>query len=82
MGAEKMIIHINSAAIQRNARKKNEDTPVFEVGQLLDGAWQHKFHKGIEIEGKIKLVYSNSNPLPSGARVWIEVDENAKVEFK
>ena len=36
----------------------------------------------IAIDGKARVVYSPDKPLPCGAVVWIETDDNAIVEVQ
>lgn len=78
----KKVIHISSNHINQNFRKRNTDLPVFHIGEINDGVWKGATAHEIEITGTVRLVYDPNNPLPVGARVWLELDEDCKVEVK
>ena len=77
--AKRQLIHVNQRIIKRN-KKTGERTPPL----TLKSWWAHKNVKAttIVIDGMARVVYSPNKPLPCGAVVWIETDDNAIVEVQ
>jgi len=63
----KTIIHVNNHVIRRNAQT-GERNPVLTVKSR--GA--NTYAESVVIHGPCRVIYSPDNPLPCGARVWIE----------
>ena len=61
-------IHVNKPQIDRN-RKQKTNQPVITVRQGNRKTYCHL----AEIKGSCRVVYQPDNPLPCGAKVWIEV---------
>ena len=63
-------IHINQHNIRYNAKadKGTELKPVVSV-KTSKGNYKGQV---VDIQGESKVVYSDSKPLPCGAKVWIE----------
>ena len=72
---KRQVIHVNQHIIKAN-RKTGERTPPLTMKS------DNKNVKATEIaiDGKARVVYSPDKPLPCGAVVWIETDDNAIVE--
>ena len=60
-------IHINQHIIRRNS-KTGERKPVITCKTYKTNDYAHE----VEIDGPCKVIYSPDNPLPCGAKVWIE----------
>lgn len=60
-------IHVDQHAIRRN-RKTGASDPPISVKTYRDNTKCFE----VEIHGPSRLVYSPEQPLPCGARVWIE----------
>ena len=75
--AKRQVIHVNQHIIKAN-RKSGERTPPLTMKSY------NKNIKATEIalDGKARVVYSPDKPLPCGAVVWIETDDNAIVEVR
>lgn len=75
--AKRQVIHVNQHIIKRN-RKTGERVPPLTMKSY------NKNIKATEIaiDGKARVVYSPDKPLPCGAVVWIETDDNAIVEVQ
>jgi hypothetical protein len=76
----KKIIHVNQHILKSN-HKTGDREPVLTVKthkkkRTAEGYnkthSQNDYCHEVEIEGPCKLVYSPDDPLPCGARVWIE----------
>ena len=76
------VVHISSNHIRLNHTRRNDDLPVFHIGEVEDGVWTGTEAKSIEIEGKVKLVYDRTNPLPIGARVWLEIEPGSEIKVE
>ena len=63
-------IHINQHIIRSN-KKNGTEEPVITVKTSKSNTYA----KEVDILGKSKLVYRPTNPLPCGARVWIETED-------
>jgi len=63
-------IHVNQHKIRSNA-KTGEREPVLTVKTYKSNT----YCKTVHINGPCKVVYSPDNPLPCGAKVWIETEE-------
>ena len=70
-------IHINMHVIRSN-KKNGTNDPVITVKTYKSNTYGHE----VDILGKSKVVYSPDNPLPCGARVWIETDGEVLVDGK
>ena len=73
--ATRQVIHVNQHIIKAN-RKSGERTPPLTMKSY------NKTVKATEIaiDGKARVVFSPDKPLPCGAVVWIETDDDAIVE--
>ena len=78
----KKIIHVNQHKIKSN-HKTGDREPVLTVKthkRKRTGEGYNKTHSQndycheVEIDGPCKVIYSPDNPLPCGARVWIETE--------
>jgi hypothetical protein len=65
----KKIIHVNQHIIRKN-NKTGQRCPVLSVKTYKDNVKLN----GVLIAGPCKVIYSPDNPLPCGARVWIETE--------
>ena len=63
-------IHVNMHIIRRN-HKTGEREPALTVKTSKSNTYCDE----VEIKGPSKVIYSPDKPLPCGARVWIETDE-------
>ena len=66
-------IHVNMHHIRHN-KKHGTNKPVITVKTSKSNNYAHE----VDILGKSKLVYKPTKPLPCGAKVWIETEENVK----
>ncbi len=67
----KKIIHINQHVIRSN-RKTGAREPVITVKTYKSNSYA----KEVLINGPCRIVYSPDKPLPCGATVWIETNED------
>lgn len=67
----KKIIHINRNIIQANAKHGRAD-PVCRVQTGKDV----QYCMEVEIKGPSRMVYRPNNPLPCGAKLWIETESD------
>lgn len=78
---KKSYIHVLQSAIRRNHTGLNKDNlePVIEV-KSGDFKWHAN---GFDLVYKdvvvASFIYRPENPLPSGARLWVEVPEEVKI---
>ena len=73
--AKRQVIHVNQHIIKAN-RKSGERTPPLTMKSYNKNVNATE----ISIDGKARVIYSPDKPLPCGAVVWIETDDNAIVE--
>ena len=82
----KKIIHVNQHKIRSNHKTGNRE-PVLTVKSHKEkrkGEGYNKTHSQNDycheahILGPCKVIYSPDNPLPCGARVWIETEDGVK----
>ena len=69
-------IHVNQHKIRSNA-KTGEREPVLTVKTYKSNT----YCKTVNINGPCKVVYSPDNPLPCGAKVWIETEEGVVCDW-
>ena len=74
---KRQVIHVNQHIIKAN-RKTGERTPPLTMKSYDKNVKATE----ISIDGKARVVYSPDKPLPCGAVVWIETDNNAIVEVQ
>ena len=74
---KRQVIHVNQHIIKAN-RKTGESTPPLTMKSYDKNVKATE----ISIDGKARVVYSPDKPLPCGAVVWIETDNNAIVEVQ
>ena len=74
---KRQVIHVNQHIIKAN-RKTGERTPPLTMKSYNKNVKATE----ISIDGKATVVYSPDKPLPCGAVVWIETDDNAIVEVQ
>ena len=74
---KRQVIHVNQHIIKAN-RKTGGRTPPLTMKSY------NKNIKATEIalDGKARVIYSPDKPLPCGAVVWIETDDDAIVEVQ
>ena len=75
--AKRQVIHVNQHIIKAN-RKSGERTPPLTMKSYNKNIKATE----ISIDGKATVVYSPDKPLPCGAVVWIETDDNAIVKVQ
>ena len=73
--AKRQVIHVNQHIIKAN-RKSGERTPPLTMKSYNKNIKATE----ISIDGKARGIYSPDKPLPCGAVVWIETDDDAIVE--
>jgi len=64
-------IHVNMHTIRKN-HKTGEREPVLTVKTYKDNTYCHE----VLVDGPCKIIYSPDKPLPCGARVWIETEND------
>lgn len=64
-------IHVNQHKIRSN-HKTGEREPVITVKTYKSNTYCNE----VKIEGSCRVIYSPDKPLPCGAKVWIETDED------
>lgn len=69
----KRVIHVNQHKIKSN-HKTGEREPVLTVKTYRTNDYCHEAY----IDGPCKVIYSPDKPLPCGAKVWIETEEDVK----
>ena len=74
---KRQVIHVNQHIIKAH-RKTGERTPPLTMKSYDKNVKATE----ISIDGKARVVYSPDKPLPCGAVVWIETDNNAIVEVQ
>ena len=74
---KRQVIHVNQHIIKAN-RKSGERTPPLTMKSYNKNVKATE----ISIDGKARVIYSPDKPLPCGAVVWIETDDNAIVEVQ
>ena len=74
---KRQVIHVNQHIIKAN-RKTGERTPPLTMKSYDKNVKATE----ISIDGKARVIYSPDKPLPCGAVVWIETDNNAIVEVQ
>ena len=75
--AKRQVIHVNQHVIKAN-RKSGERTPPLTMKSYNKNIKATE----ISIDGKATVIYSPDKPLPCGAVVWIETDDDAIVEVQ
>lgn len=75
-------IHINQHSIKANRKRLTEEQvntselkPVITTKTYKENAYGHE----VKISGPCTIVYRPNNPLPCGAQVWIETQEEVTV---
>jgi hypothetical protein len=68
-------IHVNQHIIKSNSKTGN-NKPVITVKDYK----QNRYGSKVTIHGGSQVVYSPDNPLPCGAKVWIETQSKVDVE--
>ena len=67
-------IHVNQHNVRAN-KKNGSDLPVLTVKTYKTNIKCNVVH----IQGPSRVVYSPDNPLPCGARVWVETEAEVEV---
>jgi hypothetical protein len=67
-------IHVNQHVIKRNA-KTGERKPVLTCKTYKENTYGHE----VILTGPSKVVYSPDKPLPCGAKVWIETEDEVVI---
>ena len=77
----KTIIHVNQHKIRANI-KKDEAEPVLTVKTYKSNTYAYEADI-LDNEGNVaaKVVYSPHKPLPCGARVWIETQNEVRCHY-
>ena len=65
----KKIIHVSQVNIKHNTKNRGCRPAIV----IRDGSRKFLAHS-VDIKGPSKIVYRPYNPLPCGARLWIETD--------
>jgi len=68
-------IHVNMHHIRYN-NKHEDKKPVITVKTSSSNTYGNE----VEIHGPSKVVYSPDNPLPCGARLWIETTSEVDIK--
>jgi len=70
----KTIIHVNQHVIKAN-QKTGSNEPVLTIKTYKSNTYAHTANI-LDSSGNVvaKVVYSPDNPLPCGAKVWIETE--------
>ena len=63
-------IHVNQHIIRSNGKTGNRE-PVITVKTYKSNTYCNEVH----IDGPCRVIYSPDKPLPCGAKVWIETNE-------
>ena len=63
-------IHVNQHNIKHNAKHPEDPRPVLTCKTYK----QNLLANEVEIRGNSKVIYRPINPLPCGAKVWIETE--------
>jgi len=71
----KTIIHVNQHNIKHNAKHPEDIKHVFSCKQGNANVYGHT----VAIHGPSVIVYRPNKPLPRGAKVWIETNEQVDV---
>ncbi len=72
----KRVIHINAHSIKRNIHlPEDKQEPIFTCKTHYKGDRHNVYAHEMEILGDCKLVYKPKNPLPCGARCYIEITD-------
>lgn len=76
-------ITVNSASIGRNSRAKEVICSIYDIYIKVGEEYilESSTSKTISIFGSSQLVYKVNSPLPNGARCWLEVSDDSKIEF-
>lgn len=77
----KKFIHVNRITLGSN-KKWGKNSPPVTVKTYTESRKTCKINKyghRVEIQGPSALVYSEDNPLPCGARVWVETEAPVKI---
>ena len=74
---KRQVIHVNQHIIKAN-RKTGERTPPLTMKSYSKNIKATE----ISIDRRARVIYSPDKPLPCGAVVWIETDDNAIVKVQ
>lgn len=78
----KTIIHVNQHKIRSN-RKHNQSEPVLTVKTYKSNDYGHEAIIHDKSGNPVaKVVYSPDKPLPCGAHVWIETEQDVQIVTK
>ncbi len=67
-------IHVNQHKIRSN-KKYNLNEPVITVKTSKSNTYAHE----VDVLGPSKIIYRPDKPLSCGAKVWIETEEEVKI---
>lgn len=70
----KKIIHVNQHVIKHNL-KYNANLPPCRI----QDKGKSRYCREVVIEGPSRMVYHPNDPLPCGARLWIETESNVDI---
>lgn len=73
----RQVVHVNQQAIARNRRRPDGFEPPI-IARTYKGV-KHGFQMNLQLpDGTVvgQFVYRPHNPLPCGARLWLELDTN------
>jgi hypothetical protein len=74
----KTIIHVNQHIIRKN-NKNSENAPVLTCKTYKSNIYAHEaIIYGQDGKEAARVMYSPNKPLPCGAKVWIETNNNIK----
>ncbi|MDF2435406.1 MAG: hypothetical protein JWP44_5037 [Mucilaginibacter sp.] len=72
----KKFIHVNQHVIKHNNKYDN----TLQACRVQYGKYgPSRYCKEVTIKGESKLVYSPDKPLPCGAKLWIECDDDVEL---
>jgi hypothetical protein len=70
-------IHVNQHVIKRNDKTGSRD-PVLTCKTYKDNKYAHE----VDVLGPCRVIYRPDNPLPCGAKVWIETESGVTIYEK
>lgn len=70
--ASMKVIVVNRHIVQSNRRQGRRDPPI----RVSNGRYgRPKYSKRVEFNCSGRLIYDPENPLPCGATIWLELDD-------
>lgn len=74
-------IHVNRNVLASNKKRGDNNAPITvkTYSKSRKTCKLNKYGHRVEVQGPSVFVHSEDNPLPCGARVWIETDSPVKI---